>query len=143
MQEERRHGSDRFLALEGFQERRQPARLDERVRVEEAEVTAGGKRDALVRRRGEPDVVLVCDDRGADETLFEQCGGAVGRGVVNNDQLEERVRVLDQRRDRVDGGHSTTVCHHHDGDERRCGLLQGQGLQCRRSAAAIRRSGSV
>ena len=143
MKEERGDGTDRLVALEGLDERRQPARLDECVRVEEAEIAAGSERGALIRGRRESDVFLVRDDPGADETLLEQRGRPVGGRVVHDDELERRVRVIDQRFDRAEGGLAASVRDHHDGHERLRDFRQSQGRQCRRRTAAMRRSGAV
>ncbi len=103
---------------ERLEERRQPAGLDERVAVQEAEVAAASPFGSLVGGTAEAAVGLVADDRRALGMLLDPREGVVRRGVVHEQELEARLGVVRERRDRPRGDLSAAVEHHHNRDER-------------------------
>ena len=119
--EEHRHRRADAGLGERLEQRRQPARLDQRIAVQEAEPPAARELSALVRGGAEAEVRLVADDGSALDVLLDASERVVGRGVVDEDQLEAGLGVLGQRGDRAAGDLATAVEHHHDRD---LGLLE-------------------
>ena len=98
------------LLIPGFRPHRgqrdkliEPAIADHRVVVEQNQLLAARRLQALVDRPREPDVLDVADDRdrhaGSIANAGQIGGRVVGRAVVDDDQLPGRPGAPEQRRD--------------------------------------------
>src|SRR5271155_1650080 len=91
--------ADLGIELAGIHERLNEIRQQQNVRVQGKDPVAAGKPDRLILSSGEADVFLVVVDLSAVLELFQNVNGAVGGSVVHNDELFERVALLDYRFD--------------------------------------------
>jgi hypothetical protein len=129
----------------GLEKRRQPARLDESVAVQKAQDPPTAEFRALVRSSAEAAVHLVAKGNRTLDALLDPVRRVVGRSVVDQHQLETRIRVGGESADRTHRDLPAAVQDHHHRDERIVDPRQrdlGQGF--RRPASLIAaRSGAV
>ena len=78
------------IELPGIHQRLNEIRQQQHVGIQRQHPIAAGQRDGLILRRREADVFVVVDDLAAVFELFQNVDGAVGGGIVDDDDFFRR-----------------------------------------------------
>jgi len=91
------HRADVRIEVARIHQRLNEIRQQQHIRVQGHHPVAVSQPHGLVLRGGEPGVFLVVDDLAAVFELFQDVDGAVGRGVVNDDNFPSRIPLFEHR----------------------------------------------
>jgi hypothetical protein len=111
------HRADARIELTGVHQRLDKVGQQQDVGIQRQHPIAVGELDGLVLRGGETDVFLVVVDAAAVFELFEDVDGAVGGGVVDNDDLLQPVLLLEHRFEATLDEAAAVVGDYRDGDK--------------------------
>ena len=105
------------VELAGVHQRLDEVRQQQDVRIQGQDPVAAGEPDGLVLRRGEADVLVVVEDLAAIFELLQDVDGAVGGGVVDDDDFLIRVPLGQHGFEAALDEAAAVVGHYRDGYE--------------------------
>jgi hypothetical protein len=114
----RTHRDRVVRAVQSVCQRLERAGCDDVVGIEKHEIRATRERRPVIARAGASPVALEADGSHGRRVARDHVPAAVGRGIVDDDVLDRRVRLCRHRCDRLRHKRRRVVARRDDGDER-------------------------
>ncbi len=104
------HRADLRIELSGIDQRLDEIRQQQHVGIEGEHPFAARELDGLILSRGEADIIVVVVDLAAVFELFQNVDGAIGRGVIDDDYLFQRIPLGEYRFDAAFDETAAVIC---------------------------------